>query len=179
MYILFQNLLKTFLITLNTNAQYTYQRKELMKSGNSIAENITDSTYRLQLYPNKKNLPSILIVEDDPFSQKLFTYVISQISKKYRPTPAKSYGDLKSLLPNLFEVKLAIIDINLESEKNGFDALTLLKDRADSIPCILTTGFSNQKYEETIESLNTQIPLIRKPFLPEKCRLIIEKYLLP
>ena len=129
----------------------------------------------LELLHFKK--PIILIVEDDLFSQKLFSYVVSSISKDYETIVISSFKEFKSVFKSLKNVVLAIIDIHLDGKKTGLDVLNYISKEDKKIPCFLTTGLPQHKLEQLYPTIDCNVPIIKKPFMPSKCRTIIESFL--
>ncbi|MCB0422044.1 MAG: response regulator [Bdellovibrionales bacterium] len=122
--------------------------------------------------------PSVLLVEDDPFSKKLFQYVIRSISKDLEIINTSSFKGVETLFPVLDHIRLAIIDINLQSDKNGFDVLEFLESHYKTFPCILTTGLPDSRLADLQKrSSIIQVPILRKPFLPLECKALIEPML--
>lgn len=119
----------------------------------------------------------ILVVEDDIFSQKLFRYVIDSFSLPYSVIVADSYSRVVELLPTADDLALAIIDVNLDGNLSGINVLHYLNEMKSETPCILTTSLPKYKYKKFVEKINRKVPVLEKPFLPHKCRLVLEKYL--
>jgi response regulator of citrate/malate metabolism len=135
--------------------------------------NLKDENFAKQanLYNNKLN---ILIVEDDPFSQKLLSHYINMIYKDHKIIIAADFEQAKKDIFNSDSIKFAIIDIYLEGPLTGIDLLNTMNREGIDIPIVMTSSVSREKFYEMLGKQKREIVYLRKPYDPEGLRYILE-----
>ncbi|MBT4761820.1 MAG: response regulator [Bdellovibrionaceae bacterium] len=119
---------------------------------------------------------NILIVEDDLFSQKLFSHIISKITlQRSNFIIADNYVDTIEKLQLNLHFNLAIVDVNLDGDLSGIDVFKVLHKKFNSIPVIMTSSLKKNKVESELSKFIHKPLFLQKPFTPQLCELIIQE----
>ena len=118
--------------------------------------------------------PHILIVEDDPFSQKLFTNIINNTYENLNISIVSNYEQARDLLLSNKKIKLAIIDIYLEGEKSGIDLLKFIKFSHPNTIVIITSSLTKDKAFDMMSSFDNLPTYLQKPFSPNECQTVLK-----
>ena len=108
---------------------------------------------------NNKELPNILIVEDDYFSTAIYTSLFKSLGFNILG-PVPTAAEAMHMIENQ-DFKAAILDVNLEGE-----LVTPVAEKLESIDCpyIFSTGYSNL---EMLPEKYHDFPFIVKPVTEE------------
>lgn len=130
--------------------------------------------HRLSLERENNGRPKILIVEDDPTTVNIISYILS--NHNYRVSSSLNAEDgLKTTLKE--SPDLIILDIMLPG-MDGFQLLSLLKENEETahIPVVIISSLSGEKY--ILKGLEIgATDYILKPFSPKILFLKVQKIL--
>lgn len=111
---------------------------------------------------------TILLVEDDRFSQSLLTNIIDEHIKNTRVLTTKSYEDAKHVIASDAHVGLIILDIFLEGEKTGFDLLKWLETSKNAPKILISSVLERGRILQMTKQCPLNLSYINKPAHPEK-----------
>ena len=123
--------------------------------------------------------PKALIVEDDPFSQKLFAHIIRDTFDGFKIIIAGNYDEAKRVLLTTNEVKFAIVDIFLGDSKSGLDLLNYLRLNGWDMPVMITSSVPHQTFHQMVNPRIKTPVYLQKPFQPKSCQFVLEEFLAP
>ncbi len=104
---------------------------------------------------------SIFIVEDELLIAEMLKEMLFDLSYNVAGV-ASNYESTINFLSENEKPDLCLVDINLESEKNGFDLVKIIKDQYQ-IPFIFLTSYSDKKTIQEAVSFQPEAYII-KPF---------------
>jgi response regulator of citrate/malate metabolism len=140
----------------------------------NLAKNQIFDRTNLETNDLRLTTPHILIVEDDPFSQRLFTNIINDTYQNLNISIVSSYEQARDVLSSNQKIKLAIIDIYLESEKSGIDLLKFIKFSHPHATVIITSSLSKDKAFDLMSSFDELPTYLQKPFSPKECQTVLK-----
>lgn len=123
-----------------------------------------------------KSVSKALIVEDDPFSQKFFSKVLSDKYEDLKIIFVKNYESALNAINNLGGFDLAILDIFLAGDKSGVDLYKTLLKLEDPPTIIMTSALEPEEYIKLFPKELAPPPFLKKPFRPEDCVDLIEAF---
>lgn len=147
----------------------------MASSTSNVAENLLKNQKNMmspEIYPAQYR---VLIVEDDPFSQKLFSHMANDVFPECQILIAPDYNEARKLLIENENFDLAVIDVFLDGDRSGIDVLNFLRRTNTNISILMT---SNLPPETFYDLANPNLPkpvYLRKPFHPDSCRYIMEE----
>lgn len=106
---------------------------------------------------------SIFIVEDELLIAEMLSDYLQTLGYQVAGI-ASDYDMAVQLLESQIKPDLAIVDINLESHKNGFDLVRVLRDTY-ALPFVFLTSYADAKTISEAISLHPEAYLL-KPFKP-------------
>ena len=106
----------------------------------------------------KQRKPTILIIEDQLNNHQLFIDAFEQagLEATIRQTADGNFaGEVADLQPDVISMDLMIAKIGKEAERDGFEAIDLLKSdpRTSNIPIIVLTNFFEERNVEKAKEL--------------------------
>jgi|SRR5690348_5353973 DNA-binding response OmpR family regulator len=111
----------------------------------------------------------LLIVDDEP--SVLLTYRMLLEHQGYEVVAASSSEEAEaSLRESQFDAVLC--DLSLERDRSGFDVFRVAREKYQSVPCILLTGYANREVAERAEQNGVQV--LYKPIEVEELLKTIE-----
>lgn len=134
----------------------TYAYKQLQKTGTA------DDTSR------------VLIVEDDPFSRKLFSKILKSNYQNIQLITSSSYQDAITALNKYKQFDLVVLDIYLGSDGSGIDFYLQLLYSDPKPVVIMTSALEQEEYLKLFPEGVTAPPFLKKPFRPEHCIDLVE-----
>lgn len=114
---------------------------------------------------------SIFIIEDELLIAEMLKEMLLDLNYKVVGI-ANNYEGAVEFLSQNQKPNLCLVDINLESEKNGFDIVKFIKEKYQ-IPFIFLTSYSDKKTIQEAVSFEPEAYII-KPFKPNDLFTTIE-----
>jgi CheY-like chemotaxis protein len=124
--------------------------------------------------PRKKKRPLVLIVEDNPFTHRLFQYMLD------RDYHIRMVSDEETALIMARRAKydVVLMDIHLGTERTGLDAMITIRDidGYENVPVIAVTAYAEHLGREKLLELGFD-EYVPKPFTRRTLVNAIEKML--
>lgn len=120
------------------------------------------------------NTSRILVVEDDPFWQKVIQRNLEKASESCSITFARNTSEAMRLISDRREFQLIIADQYLDEEKTGYEFWFECQRRGIRAPFILTSG-----YTKLTDEVARGLPMkfVEKPFVATEFRRTIRELL--
>ncbi|GIV60945.1 MAG: hypothetical protein KatS3mg043_2034 [Rhodothermaceae bacterium] len=124
--------------------------------------------------PRKKKKPMILIVEDNPFTHRLFQYMLD---REYHLRMV-SDEETALIMARRARYDLVLMDIHLGTERTGLDAMLSIRDIEgyEDVPVIAVTAYAEHLGREKLLELGFD-EYVPKPFTRRTLVNAIERML--
>lgn len=119
----------------------------------------------------------VLVLEDDQFSRKMFKKIVTDRDANYEVVFANSYEEGVQEFSRAEGIKLVIIDVVLDGQKNGLDFYHYLQSLSHRPAIILTSARPKESYTSELKKGEQLPPFLSKPFHPKTCAALIEEVL--
>jgi CheY-like chemotaxis protein len=143
----------------------------------TIIQNATTASGHLNAEINPCKLMSkkrALIVEDDLFSRKLFSKILSDNIEDVEVVFAKNYQEAVKLLQNSNNFSIIILDINLGGNKTGIDIYNNISAAEQNPIVIMTSTLEQQEFKDLFQKGLSIPAYLKKPFSPKLCINLVE-----
>lgn len=117
---------------------------------------------------------SVLIIEDDPFSQKLFNSILTSNVANAEPHIVGTYDEALSFIKYNPPPHLIIMDVFLGEGPTGIDLYKYVKSINPNIPIIITSVLDEKRLMDLLGHEQSPPPFLRKPFQFDLCGILIE-----
>lgn len=120
---------------------------------------------------------SVLIIEDDQFSQKLFSNIL--VSRfNIKPVVVPTFDQALEYLRNKNgNLSLVIMDIFLGESRTGVDLYKIIMREAPRTPVIMTSVLDERRFRDLLGDSFREPIFLHKPFHPDYCVMVIDRVL--
>lgn len=118
-----------------------------------------------------KSTRKVLIVEDDPFSQRLFANILLAVDSQLDILFAENCTEAESyLILYHHAIDLVILDVYLSDERTGIDFYKILTHFDIEVPILITSSISESQLIDLLQKEKLRrVPFLQKPFHPDLC----------
>ncbi len=125
-------------------------------------------------YSSRSKMGITLIIENDPFSQKLFSHIIKSVSDTAVVLSAANIAEAREYIQLGLNIDLIVLDIFLDGNNNGLDILPQLREAFPDTPVIVTSSISNEAFNKMCEAIEPKPLYLKKPFSPVACSYLFD-----
>lgn len=114
------------------------------------------------------NIKKALLVENDILHFDEFERILNSLNfeviRNENNMPVTNFDAAINLLEKHYPFEIAIIDIDLDGDKNGIDLVEYLLVNKIPVEIILTSAYTTPEMANLIAELGLNVPIIPKPF---------------